>query len=54
MTAGVPFTAEKDGKTFWPGLLRHAPNPAGAPVPLNGMTWTDIAHHLAERFGNTP
>jgi hypothetical protein len=36
------------------GLFRHEPNPAGAPVRLNGLRRTDIAHHLAERFENTP
>jgi hypothetical protein len=54
MTAGVPFSAEKDGKTLLPGLFRHEPGPVGAAMALNGVKWTDIAHHLAERLANTP
>jgi hypothetical protein len=57
MAAGVPFSPEKDGKTFLPGLLgAHSSTPTASTssestaTPLNGATWSEISRRVTSRF----
>jgi hypothetical protein len=57
LAAGVPFTAEKDGKTFLPGILgAHSSTPTtstssdSTTTPLNGASWSQISRRVTSRF----
>jgi hypothetical protein len=64
VAAGVPFSPEKDGKVFLPGLMagqddgspraRYGYGRAPAPFPLNGPKLGQVFSRLASGYGNRP